>query len=551
MPGELQFLTINDFTPGIRHRALGVSPSSRAPLGAADPAATFRCRVLPDGALGPMPKMVEAHDVNVSVSADDADLRISGFHVTGPMQQSDNESDYTGNDNVEVHIAIHAFDGSDERWYWYRVQLWNSAETVDGIDNALITSAANDIYRATAFIDARLHATDAAALGDIFVVAGWHSDDMAASPNIWRIYPDPDAPNSNGTQSIYDLNEVSLMVQHQGRIVSIDDHVFAHGGTGYWIINDQLIWTQVNLPTYLDEDLDTIPESVGVFTQGPISGYGAVVSASAQELLLVKHRGGATIVSGDLDDPTVMSLPGVMSTRGAVTYGVYTPIGFVYGSRNNGVHVWGGGDSSQKISTFLEDDFWEMRPGDWVYFDGKFDLFGDWILCPNNWVYDIPSQSWWRIEDPATYAIFQWSVSPQNDMFYGAPVTFQDADATNPAFYRWNAASLVTDYQWQSQYLAASIDRLMEIREVSIRAISPNGVSRVTVTFYDEAGNTQAEEFDVTSTILPKLIRKPTSFIGNGIKIRLDAETEDGGAAPLIYEVNVGYQLVQQEAFEV
>jgi hypothetical protein len=548
VPGDLQFLTLNDFTPGIRHRALGVGESSRTPPGAADPSATFRCRVLPDGALGPMPKMVESHEVNVTVAADDTDLRISGFHITGPMQEATSESDYTGNDNVEAHLAIQTFDGATERWYWFRVQLWNSTEDVDTIHSEPITSAADDIYRPTAFVDARMHATDATALGDIFVVAGWHSDDMSASPNIWLIYPDPDVPNSNGTKVIYNLNEVTLMVQHQGRVVSVDDHVFDHGGSGKWIINDQLIWTQVNLPTYLDEDADTIPESVGVFTQGPVSGYGAVCSASAQELLLVKHRGGATIISGDLDDPTVMSLPGVTSTRGAVTYGVYTPIGFVYGVKNGGVHVWGGGDSSDKISQFLEDDFWMMRPADWVAFDGKFDVFGDWILCPNNWVYDIETQSWWRIEDPATYKIFQWAVSPQNDMFYGAPVTFQDN--STPAFYRFDAGNLVSDYQWRSQFLPMSIDRYMEIRELSLRAISPAGESTVTITLTDEDGNEQQETFDVTNTTLPRIQRKNTAFTGTGVKVTIAASSLDGEPAPLIYELNIGYQPGQNVGME-
>jgi len=554
LPGDLQFLTLNDFTPGIRHRTLGVGESSRSPLGAADPAATFRCRVLPDGALGPMPKMVGSfmHDESFVFPADD-DVRIVGFHVTGPMQDATSSSEYTGVDNVEVHIVTEGFESAiSHYWSWDRVQLWSSLESIDNIENFAIghPGTYGEYHRPAALIDARLHATDASALGDIFVVCGWHPDDMDSTTNVWWIYPDPAVPNTNGTYEIYDANEVTLMVQHQGRIVSIDNHVFQHGGTGRWIINDQLIWTEVNLPTYLDENADTIPESVGVFTQGPISGYGAVCSASAQELLLVKHRGGATIISGDLDDPTVMSLPGVQSTRGATTYGVYTPIGFVYGVRNGGIHVWSGGDSSQKISEYLEDDFWEMTPADWRGFDGKFDVFGDWILCPNNWIYDTTMQSWWRIENPATYKIFQWAVSPQNDMFYGAPVSYRDSDSDYPAFYRWNFGSLVSDYQWRSQFLPASVDRYMEIRELRLRALSPNGESTVTVTLTDEEGNTQVETFDVTNTTLPRLQRKNTFFTGTGIKVTIEASSLDNEPAPIIYELDLGYQPGQNVGME-
>lgn len=555
MPAELQYLTIEDFRPGIQHRTYGVGDSTKAPPGAADPDATFRCRALPWGGLGPMPSLQQTKTKSLLDSPVEDDLiRIVGLHVTGPMQSFTYTSEYDGVENTELHIVYEYIKSDDEShaFHWERHQIWRATQNVNIVyENVNIDHPGGPFghfYHPASLCDARLHATDPTQLGDLFVCCGWHPDDMDSADNIWMLYPNPLFPNADNTAVILDVNESTIIVQHQGRIVSIDNHVFDHGGTGSWIVNDQLVWTQVNLPTVEMDGLTVV--GVGVFTQGPISGYGAVVSASAQELLLIKHRGGGTTISGDLDDPTVFSLPGVTSTRGAVTLGVYTPKGFVYGVRDGGVCAWGGGDTSEKLSVNLEDDFWQMKPDDWVDFDGKFSLSNELLLVPNNWVYDFETQSWWRIEDPETYQIFQWAASPLSSMFYGAPATYAD---DGPIWYRFDHSIPVSDYVWQSQYLAGSIDRVMEIREIRLRAISPNGASQVIATITTEEGDTQSETFEVTTTTIPKLLRIDTYIQGTGIKVKLEASTspDEGGAAasaPIIYEVHLGVQQAQRQA---
>lgn len=547
MPGDLQFISITDFRPGIKSQAFGTGAALAHPPGVAEPSSTFRCRALPNGALAPLPKLAQTKTKSLPGTSEDNICRISGLHVAGPMQENDNTSVIAGTDRIELHQAYEYINGSTHKWRWDRYDYWDDEAVVNLVDQTINhPSTFATLYRPTAFVDARLHATDETALGDLFVVAGYHPDDMDSSTNIWLIFPDPDAPSVTGTQAILTVNETTIMVQHQGRIVSIDDHVFNHGGSGFWIVNDQLVWTQANLPTVEEDPPGTIV-GVGVFTQGPVSGYGAAVSASAQELLLVKHKGGATTISGDLDDPTVFSLPGVTSTRGAVTYGVFTPIGFVYGVKYGGVHVWGGGDASEKISMDLDDDFWMMRPSDWIGFDGKFDTWGDFILCPNNWVYDMSTKSWWRIENPATYKIFQWASAPQSQHFFGSPASFVEGGAV---WYRWSGIGLCDTYVWQSQYLAPSIDHIVEFREISLRATAAGGDGTVIVTLTDELGNTQAETFTITSTTIPKLIRKPTSFKGTGVRVKINASAaSSNNTAPVIHELNCGYQVVQQEAF--
>lgn len=553
-PEQLQYITIEDFRPGIQHRTYGVGNSTKSPPGAADPDETFRCRALPWGGLGPMPSLQQTKTRSLpDATTRDNRCRIVGFHVTGPMQQETFESTITGVERAELHIVYEYFDSGDNshHFLWERYELWRNTDPVVTIYSTVVTHTGSNfdfLYHPASLVDGRMHPTDPTALGDIFVVCGWHPDDMDSPDNVWQIYPDPNTPNAESTLEILSTNESTLLIQHQGRIVSIDNHVFEHGGIGNWIVNDQLVYTQVNLPTVEMSGLTVL--GVAVFTQGPISGYGAAASASAQELLLVKHRGGATTISGDLDDPTVFSLPGVTSTRGALTFGVYTPKGFAYGVRNGGVHVWGGGDTSEKLSINLEDTFWEMRPEDWVDFDGQFDIANDMLLCPNNWVFDFLTESWWRIEDPDSYQIFQWSSSPISSMFYGAPVDFVDG---GPIYYRFDATIPVSSYTWQSQYLTNTIDRLVEVREIRLRAISPNGSSQVTVTLTTEDGHSISEEFDVTATTIPKLLRKNVHLQGTGIKIKLEANTdpdENGNdeAAPVIYEVHLGYTSAQRES---
>lgn len=550
MPQDLQYITIDDFRPGIQHRTFGGGDSTKTPPGAADPAATFRCRAFPWGGLGPLPDLVQTKSRALPNGGNimGGVCRIVGLHVTGPIQENTYSSYTDGLDAVELHIVYEYFNGdlSEHAFYWQRYQLWRAAETVNDVAFDVIghDGSFDQIYHPASLVDARLHATDPTALGDLFVSCGWHPDDMDSDYNQWLLYPDPEFPGDEGTATILDVNETTILVQHQGRIISVDNHVFQHGGVGKWVVNDQLVWTQVNLPT-VEMDGSTIL-GVGVFTQGPVSGYGAAASASAQELLLVKHRGGATTISGDIDDPTIFSLPGVTSTQGALTFGTYTPKGFVYGVKNGGVHAWGGGDTSEKLSPLLDDNFWMMRPNDWADFDGKFDIANDLLLAPNNWIYDFTTSSWWRIEDPAEYQIFQWSASPRSSMFYGVPVSFEDGGIV---WYKFDSSVPVSSYVWQSQYFAVSIDRLLDIREIMIRALAPaDRVSTIIITLTNDEGDIRQETAEISSSTIPKLQRINTKFQGTGIKAKLEASTSDQGAAPIIYELSLGYQIAQRQA---
>lgn len=536
MPSDpQQWININDFTPGLRSR---IGPPAAVPFGAADPEQTYNCYCPPGAGLVPLPKLVDTltRDHTDLGTAHDDDVRISGFHVTGPVQENTFSSEYTGFDNVEIHFAFENWTTAVHRWFWERVHRWggiikSTIRDFTVTHNALW--AGSDLqYRPTAFVDHRMHASDATELGDIFVVAGWAPDDMDATENMWLIYPDPDAPTTLSYEAIRTDNEVAALVSHQGRVVSLDRHVFQHGATGFWITSDQFIWTDVNLRSAPNTNM-------GVFTQGPISGYGAIGSVSAQELIAVKHRGGAVTISGDIDDPTVYSLPGVASTAGALTYGTYTPLGFVYGAKDGGVHAWGGGDTSEKLSVALDDNFWQIKPDDWSEFYGKFECWKNFIVTPNNYLYDMDTQSWWRL-NPTT-PIFQWAVSPHNSYLYGAPIKFAIDEAVA---YAWDINTKAETYRWQSHYLFPSIDRKINVREITLRAVRANGAgatSTVALTLYDEAGNSQSKTITLDDSDNPKLYRINFAFSGQGIKLRIDADGVSGNEAPTVLEVNLGY----------
>lgn len=531
MPSDpQQWINLRDFTPGIRHR---IGAPGTVPIGAADAAQTYDCIAREGGGLRPLPKLTSTVTRNHAgvTTPEDGSLRISGFHVSGPVQANLYTTDYTGDDNVELHFAFEGVSAASEhKWFWERVRRW-AGTTQDTIRDFTVTHDASWVkadqnYRPTAFVDHRMHASDPLALGDIFVSAGWAPDDMQATENIWIVFPDPDTPTVISYEAIRTDSEVAALVSHQGRVVSLDRHVFQHGNAGYWITNDQLLWTEVNLADYAN---------VGVFTQGPISGYGAIGSVSAQELILVKHRGGAVTISGDLDDPTVYNMPGVASTAGALSYGIYTPLGFVYAVKDGGVHAWGGGDASVKLSQYLDDDFYDIKPADWRDFYGKFEIWKDWLITPNNYLLDTQSNGWWRLSP--SKPVFQWAVSPHNSFLYGAPVSFV---ADGAIMYTFDYNTPVSAFRWQSQYLAPSIDRKINIREITLRALPENATSTVIVTLYNAEGASQAITFDLDNTSIPTLYRKNVAFAGTGIKVRIDSDG-DADPAPTVLEVNVGY----------
>jgi hypothetical protein len=245
-----------------------------------------------------------------------------------------------------------------------------------------------------------------------------------------------------------------MLVSHQGRLVFPDrrrsaPHISSLGATlDYGSVDDLLFYSNYALPTQdfvsppLTSDKGEANAAYGPYpttTQEPYfsmlvaedspSAFGTVGVVTIDQLLLVKHTGGGSLVAGDLDNPTHQRLPYIEPTGGLVHKGCHTPIGFVYGSPN-GIFSWQGGDATQRISPQLDGFFWDHTDGSadesYAGSRGRMAYWNGYIFVPNNYIFDIETQSWWRAAVPtltpgdqsAPYNCFD--VSPDG-ILYGFP----------------------------------------------------------------------------------------------------------------------------------
>lgn len=522
-----EWIQINDFSKGIRQTVrVPTVNSSPQELGAADAKETYRCIALPRGGLAPLPKRTNLYSVgeiyNIADTLD-GEYIISGIHAGAPLR----------GDYPDFHIAMMygIITGDNIGVEWLRIR---DIHGTPAQDNIYTSSYSGDDGRRWGawFADGTAHPTDATLIGEAATALGWRTKNVTGAPAdaFWGVMPNPGAPTVDGATPVgvgFNTYHPGPMLQHQGRFLAFDMEDMDKGASADVKTNDLLVYTAVNL-------LSVSTISANLFAQGTLSGVGAAGSVSAGELLIVRHNGGGMIISGDLDNPTVLSMPGVMSTHGAYVQGVFSPLGFIYVVKDGGAYSWTGGGASEKLSMDLDDNFWYMTPATWDNFDGKLALWGDWVLFPNNWLLDTLTGSWWRMEDADNLQIFQWTTSPLDGTVYGSPLTCTEATTT---VYSWSLTEQATSFRWRSNVLFPTVDRYVNVREVTIRAVGPAN-STVTITVSAEDGSSQAETFTLDSATVPKLYRRPTKLTGSCLKVQIDS---DGGAnaAPVVFEVNL------------
>lgn len=530
---EPQWLILNDFSPGIHQRVMyqGGSNSPSQIFGAATEN-TWRCIALPSGGLGPLPKRDYTYDPSRSALDSIANVAngrytISGFHVSGPILTNS----ANGQDNVEFHIAYEYLNTntSKRRYQWQRHRMWEATPTIDSLKNITSTEATpSSTYRVSTMHNYRSDSSSATAVGLPQVVNGWYAGG-GSDEKLWAIYPDPGAPTTNNLKDVTTTLAIELALGHQGRSVAFNQVPYSHGSSGTWSSNEQVFFTNSNLPTLAST-------TASVFGQENVTGYGVAATLNAQELLLIKRQGGAYLIRGDIANPTVIRLPGVISTGGETFQGASTPIGFLYISQNLGAWCWNGGEVSELISPQLEGNFYKAgMTVDMQDYKGRAALFGEWVLFPNNWVYAYRTQSWWKIENPSTVRILQWSLSI-GPVAYGAVATCTDSGAIIHGF---TASTPASSYQWESQPVAQTVNRLGKIRELIVIA---QGTGTVVTTLTAADGTTASYTATLSgSTNVPQPFRFNTNIEGSYIKVKIVADNGSTGSAPIVYEVRMDW----------
>ncbi len=308
-----------------------------------------------------------------------------------------------------------------------------------------------------------------------------------------------------------------------------------------------------------------IPLQVAEDMVSPIGVLGVV---TADELLVVKARGGGALVRGDLDNPTVRRMPHIQSTGGITSKGAQTPLGYVYGART-GVFVFDGGDVTKKLSRQIDGFFWNPYEEEDISLEGSYGRFAYWndmVFVPNNFVYDVESDSWWKLDDrfvidldPLTYQAWpHYNIYLNNNtgrlFCFPYKCTETTADNTGRVWHVLDDTFLATQYSWQSHPLVETRGRRQSFRDVRL-VVTARAAAEIVVTLtgYDEEGDTVATRtvsftVDPSNADLPQIMRKDiaTNFAAEYVQVRLQAtsgtlaDPDFADPAPKIHSVRLG-----------
>ncbi len=549
---DLQWVDLTDFRAGIyqkSNQALGIL-SVPAPLGAAQQKNTYRCIALPGGGLGPLPLRVEDFTLAApEATAPASGYWIVGFFIYGPMSTGiGGQSRYE--DMAFVAVAYRPNGSTNQYFRLYRVQLFNSSApyTVDTLRSWNTTYTGNNFYETTWFAPDRMNSSDPTLPGNPVIATSW-STPGGSNWKFISTFPDP---SNAAVTGLLDLSTArwGQVFGHQGRICLNEPISFSMGAVGGSFTDEQLSFTD-------PPNSVTLGSQQEVFSQEYPAGVGASGSISAGELFLIKRRGGGVIVSGDVANPSITRLPGVTSTGTATTNRASsTPVGLVYAVKEGGIHLWRGGDTSEKISANLDDDSFESGSqgpprSDTLGLTNQPVVstasWGEWILATNNWLYDTTAGGWWKLEDTTENCMY-FSQSFSGQFMFGALGKFTQTSTT--AYFAWDRSKAATNYSWQSHPIPSSIDRLIEVREMVLVAQAPaGGTVTVTLTAFD--GSTQSESFTVsavTGVSQPQRLRPAqggTFIKGYNVVVRIVSDGVDT-QAPVVYSLHLGTREAQQ-----
>lgn len=553
MPARIdQWITIRDWSAGIKGRSTPANNTRHAAesLTFAAPDGTYACHALPDGSLGPLPRStaslaLTSGDLPIAPTAtENGRLAISGYHRAGPIQTGD-----------EAHIAFEwvndgGVNDGKRGWAWRRIRTF-LANQVDAIRTIAPTSESAPVtpyFRPTYFDSYRAATSDPTTSGLPVVAAGWFAGSGGgAGDDTWHLFPDPDTPTTDSVQSISDSVAPGPMLSHQGRSVAFHNAAAAHGANSYvWPHNEDLYFTNANL--YTLQNAVGSPQTLGAENA---SGYMAAVSANHQELLAVKLVGGGILIRGDLADPTVLRLPGIPSVTRHIP--VVCPAGIILlDAIQTGAWLWTGGETAENISAdALDGERFDMgRQGgtggegqqgtDFLDFTGKLVHWYDWVVFPNNWIWNWKTGAWWRLSDPSTVRFFQGAVSIHSNPQLHLVPAYIDA-TSDPVSYQFSYTTPATTYEYQSQPVPIGENsRNYKIRELVVVA---TGIGDVTLTLTRRDGTTSTHgPFSFTTVSRPQFFRDNVDVECQAILYKIVVNNVTGNSTPVVHELRFGVQ---------
>jgi hypothetical protein len=371
-----------------------------------------------------------------------------------------------------------------------------------------------------------------------------------ASARILGLFPDFDDINSSKSKflSISGFTAVTLLATHAGRLIGLSRD---HGEFGQTTAAAQLgnLTEHVHYTPPFDFDASLGIGDLEFGTFGETKPYlsGIVASITSDDLLLIRDHGGGIMVRGDLNDPTIIQLPFVHSTRGVKSLPVSTPFGLFYGTRN-GVYVWTGGETSEHVSPQIDGFFWnnDTEAREHLGSRGRFAWWEPWVCVPNNYLFDTRHQSWWRLDEILNSAGFNcYDVAPSSNNLYAFPWRLDETN--NVQWYTATPETLAQTYSWQSQPLAGLGDRVISAKDVRILATNPTAnASTVTVTLSGfKADGTAVTPvstvLNLAANVRPQQVDAvlEPNFIARYVQVRIEASGV-GQVAPKVHALSIG-----------
>lgn len=426
-------------------------------------------------------------------------------------------------------------------------------------------------------------------IGTCAIGMSWHNPAIGAAPqatvdeSYWYFH-------YNERGNVFETGQIEggpinpyLLVAHQGRIVMADRRrtrqtMRLHSDDAFGVTDDLLWYSDYGLPC---QDFDLVSESFGgsvgygshdvypvssmdpynklLVAEDDVSQIGTIGVTTVDQLLVVKHHTGGAMISGDLDRPSVRRLPFIESTGGVVCKGANTPIGFVYGS-NNGIFTWQGGDSTVKLSNQIDGFFWDHTNGSdeetYAGSRGRMAYWNGLVCVPNNYVFDIDSQSWWRFAVPTLEPIATDTAAyncydrDEEGTLYAFPYRNKwPTDATDPlpVWHTFDQRVLDSEYNWHSHPLLETRGRTQSFQTIELLTTA-RGEATITVTLegFDKQGGQTFERtttFAVEDATEPQLLRKDLTpnFTAEYVSVRINAASIDTDLpAPKLHGIRFG-----------
>ena len=519
--------SISDFTPGCYNYSNISNSKAVVPArpGAADARYTSGCMALDTGGLGPMPKFTTGYKYPVGNPTFTNKVYIVGL-ATIPL---------TGRDGI-VSIA--------ESWKATKhllqvVELYATGTTHYTLLTHVVTATtANSFFGAPFPAMTRMAAsTPTTKAGHpVLVFPTSVSGIGIATGQLWQ-YPNITLDTTNAPKNLLTTGDITgQVVVHNGRVLVFVGIKYNMGHTGI-NVNENIGYTGSNAQTYTTGRVVLSP-------QFPY-GYGCAGSISAGELFLVKKRGGAIMMNGDILSPSVTNYPGVQSTGDFYGQCAQTPAGILYCATGLGAWVWNGGNLASKISQNLTDDFFvctKVVPncnnlGFYVQ------AWGEWVLFSNSWLFNLRQRSWWKL--PVS-TLFHYQPGRTTRYMYASPQVV--TNATSYYLYKIDKNTPVTSYTWQSLPNRLEQNRFIDIREVVIYASNPaTTTSHIKISIYNAATTTFTyTTAPATNKITkdPTMIRIATGGINLYNAIIKITATGNGSGAPILHGLTLGYRTV-------